>query len=215
MPQSKTTCTSFSYVLIGRSPMCLLLRASSFPGSTLLSTPSEWLLGASFFAVYPEQAAPLVLYLSLLYKKPWPLLCWLPAFNISPRLPIVYDSPLCLPGFSFPQSPEISFSHVPGGVPQGWVACHCLRLFNFFLSPIPPKSSQNHHTCPCRGLPVTDSSPRPVLGCVCVSVVGVGGTLAFCYPALMGVPLKCRGPCGRLGKAGVLGGHPRAQRTCF
>lgn len=65
---------------------------------------------------------------------------WLPAFHISPRLPIVSDSPLCPPGFSFPHSPEISCSYVPGGVPQGWVACHCMSLVNFFLSPILQKA---------------------------------------------------------------------------
>lgn len=39
----------------------------------------------------------------------------------------------------------------------------------------------------------------------------------FCYPALMVVSLRCRGLCGSLGEKGVLGGHPKTQRTesCF
>lgn len=84
-------------------------------------------------------------------KKPrwWPLLSHLSAFNISPRLPIVCDSPVLLPSFGSPHSPEISFSHSPARVPQGWVACHCLLLSILFLVPSLKKLSKHHHTRPC------------------------------------------------------------------
>lgn len=130
MPQSYTTCTFLSYMLT-----CGFLLSGSYAALALLVGHSWG--PPSLLSVLNR--LPLVLHFSLLYKKPQLLLCWLPAFNISPRLSIVCDFSLCFPGFGFPHSPEISFSHVPGGVPQGWVACHCMFLVNFFFSPIPQK----------------------------------------------------------------------------
>ena len=207
MPQSKTTCTFLFYML-----------TCSFFLSGLYSAPAR-LVGNSWSPpslLSVLNRLPLVVHLSLLYKKPQPLLCWLPAFIISPRLPIVCYSPLHLPGFSFPHSREISFSHISGGVPQGWVACHCMFLFNAFLSPIPQKAPKTSPHLP-QPWPVFGNLISMISSGVCMCVLGVGGALVFCYPALMVVSLRCRGPCGRLGKKGVPGGHPKTRRTesCF
>lgn len=156
--------------------------------SLFCSSTASKPLGASFPAVCPEQAAP-VEHLSFLPKKPRPLLCWLPAFHISPRLPIVCGSPSCPPAFSFPHSPEISFSYVPGGVPWGWVTCHCMSFFNFFLSPC-KKLSKHHHPWPCPWPQPTCGSFIPVISsrvCVCPRDWRCSGTL---ISSMDGVPFK-------------------------
>lgn len=108
-------------------------------------------LGGCLLCCLPWWVCPLICTFPPCIKKPrwWPLLGHLSAFNISPRLPIVCDSPVLLPSFDFPHSPEISFSHSPARVPQGWVACRCMLLLTLFSGPIPQKALKTSPRPPC------------------------------------------------------------------
>lgn len=147
-----------------------------------LSSSDFW--GAVCFATCLHWICPLSGTFPTCIKKPrWPLLSHLSAFNISPRLPIVCDSPVLLPSFGFPHSPEISFSYSLARVPQGWVACHCMLLLTLFSGPIPQK--------------VLKTPPHPPLLCPKASLgsrVGVGKGLCRCSGMLSVRPVGIISP---------------------
>lgn len=123
--------------------------------------PSSDSWGTVCFAACLQCICPSTCTFPPFLKKPrWPLLSHLSAFNISPRLPIVCDSPVLLPGFGFPHSPEISFSHSFARVPQGWVACHCMLLLTLFSGPIPQKALKTPPRPPLPAVPQSFSWQR-------------------------------------------------------
>lgn len=147
--QNKTTCTFLFYLI-----------TCGFLLSGLYSAPAR-LVGnsrgpSSLLSVLNR--LPLVVHLVLLYKKPQPLLCRLPAFNISPRLSIVillytsqvsaFPTPL-----KFPSPTFLVESHR-----AGWLVIACFFSM-LFSAPSFKKQPKHYHTCPNHGLSVATSSP--------------------------------------------------------
>lgn len=192
-----------------------LRQPTPLPGSLLPGlSPAPAPLGSrrGLLLCCPARAGCPLGHFSLLHKKPRPLLCWLPAFHISPRLPIVCDSPYAPQASAFPTPLKFpSPTSLVESRRAGWLVIARLSPTSFSV-PSRTRNSKHHHACPCPWRQPACGSFIPVISSgVCAWLPGFGG--ALWHPAPMGVLFRCRGLRGGVGKVGVLGGHPKTQRT--